>query len=372
MKTIDDIRVVLLAEGSDDNGIVRQFTGLPGKEYLRYTDEISLGKLLESLKGQGFLSKEVLILKAFNGRIYQQCPGSPGMICCNYRLLNTCFGCLYDCTYCFLNSYLNSFGIVQFTSFPDIAAEVAANTSADRDMLYRVGTGEFTDSLMMDDVTGLGSKIIHDTLGLRNVIMEFKTKSSSVDHLLDIEEKGNTVMAWTLNTPTNVGLYEAGTANLDERLAAASRAGRAGYNLAFHFDPVIMYDGFLDDYIAVIDRLFSEVPAEKILWISIGCFRYSPGFKDIIADAFPGEQLTTGELFPGQDGKYRYLKKHRIAVYRTIREAIYKYTTRPFVYLCMESSDVWQAAFGIEYTCSEELERDFSDHLKRNFPELGW
>jgi spore photoproduct lyase len=145
----------------------------------------------------------------------------------------------------------------------------------------RVGTGEFTDSLMFDEVTGIAEELISSTCRNKKLFLEFKTKSANVDHLLSIKNKGNTVLAWTLNTDQNINLYEAGAATLEERLYAAVRAQNAGYYTAFHFDPVIKYSNFISDYYNVIDTMHKLIKPEGVLWISLGCFRYSHGFKDI-------------------------------------------------------------------------------------------
>jgi spore photoproduct lyase len=99
----------------------------------------------------------------------------------------------------------------------------------------------------------------------------------------------------------------------------------------------------------------------------MGCFRYSHAFKEIVRSAFPGERLTVAEMFPGQDGKYRYLKRTRIMAYRALLERIRSYTDTPFVYLCMESESVWNAVFGVEYRTSDELEQAISRHLQKLF-----
>ncbi len=36
------------------------------------------------------------------------------------------------------------------------------------------------------------------------------------------------------------------------------------------------------DYFDVIDTMGKHIKPEGVLWISLGCFRYSPGFKEII------------------------------------------------------------------------------------------
>lgn len=367
MRTIDDIRAIVYDRRDRDNPIARRFLDLPGRELVECEGDDGIDAAAESLRKRGAASKEVLLLKPFLGRMYQKCPGSRGMICCNYRLINIGFNCLYNCTYCFLNYYLNSYGIVQFIRPVPSLAELEQDLAAEPGRIFRVGTGEFTDSLMLDGISGIGGSLIAEAARHPNLFLEFKTKSENIRHLLGIREKGNTVLAWTLNTERNIEQYEAGSASLEGRIRAAAAAAGAGYLTAFHFDPMIEYEGWIDEYCAIIDWLFREVDPARVAWISMGCFRYSRGFREIVRDAFPGERLTVSEMFPGPDGKYRYLKGKRIGAYRALLGRIREYSDRPFVYLCMESAGVWDAVFGVNYGSSDELERDMGAHLKKLF-----
>lgn len=366
MKKFTDIKIVLYQEKYLAYRIAKRIISESvnaGKTLIPYTDENDLGIHLDKLKEE-FQSKEILILKEFLGRKFQKCPGSNNVICCNYYLLNTCFNCLYDCTYCFLNSYLNSFGIVQFVNLDELAESVNSFAAGYPHNL-RVGTGEFTDSLMFDEVTGIAENLIAETSDNRRLFLEFKTKSANVDHLLSIRSKGNTVLAWTLNTMRNISLYETGAADLHERINAARIAQEAGFFTAFHFDPVIKYDNFLSDYIGIIELMGNSLRSEGVLWISLGCFRYSPGFKDIIKHKYPEEKITVEEMFPGIDGKFRYLTSERIKIFSTLAHELKKYFPQTFIYLCMEDEYVWREVFGKIYRESEDLERDLSDHLDK-------
>jgi spore photoproduct lyase len=367
MRTVQDIRAILYLSEDRGNPIVRRFLDLSGKEIIECADDGAMERAAEDVKARGIASKEAVILKKFPGRMFQKCPGSPGMICCNYLLINIGFNCLYNCTYCYLNYYLNSYGLVQFINVEDSLREIEGTAAANPSMVYRVGSGEYTDSLMMDAITGIGESLIRTAAPYRNLFVELKTKSSNVRHLLDISHRGSAVLAWSLNTPENIGLYEAGSASLEERLDSAEAASRAGYLTAFHFDPMIIHEGWIDRYRKVVDLLFSKVNPDRVAWISLGCFRYSPGFREIIREAFPGQALTSAELFPGPDGKYRYLKHARVEAYRAMAEKIRSYTDVPFVYLCMETESVWRDVFGVEYQTSDDLERAFSSHLKEKF-----
>ena len=366
MIRFNDIKVVLYKRELLSYNIAKRIveatkkSGIPLSEY---TCEEDLGSQLEIIQKNNLSSKEVLILKEFHGRKFQKCPGSNNVICCNYYLLNTCFNCLYDCTYCFLNSYLNSYGIVQFVTLDELSDSIN-EFSKNYHNIVRVGTGEFTDSLMFDEITGIAHDLIEKTCSNKKIFLEFKTKSANIDHLLDIKDKGHTVLAWTLNTPENIKLYEHGAATLKERLDAAVLAQKAGYFTAFHFDPIIRSKNFIDDYIDVMDEMAQRLNPEKILWISLGCFRHSPGFKDIIKHKFPYERLTTEEMFPGIDGKMRYITSERIKIFKTFYQRLHLYFPKTFIYLCMEDSFVWKEVFGIDYNASEELENDLSQHLK--------
>ncbi len=372
MVTVKDIKAVVFRESHRGKKEVIRISSAPGLKHIVYRDEKELPGITEGLRREGYRSKEVIIFREFRGRIFQSCPGSQNVICCNYSLLNTGFDCLYNCTYCFLNSYLNSFGIVFFVNFFDVLDETDFSSLArKRENIYRIGTGEYTDSLMMDEATGLSRKLIEKLLPYKNIILELKTKSSNIDHLLGIREKGNTVVSWSLNTRRNIELYEEGTALLSARIEASSRAADAGFLIGFHFDPIILGDEPFQEYLEVVDRLMEKVDPEKIAWISLGCFRYSPGFKSAVSEKFPGEKLTLGEMFPGVDGKFRYLRKRRTEAYRMMKERIRSYTKTPFVYLCMETGDVWEEVFGWRPGSSEELEEAFTRHLKKSFPFPG-
>ena len=366
MNNFDSIKTVLYKEADLKYNTARKIIDTSkekNKEIITFSDEDDLSKKIQSLK-KIYRPKEVLILKEFMGRKFQKCPGSPKVICCNYYLLNTCFNCLFNCTYCFLNSYINSFGIVQFVNLDDLA-DILESFCNEEDRILRVGTGEFTDSLMFDEVTGIAADLIEATSGIKKLFLEFKTKSTNIDHLLNLKSKGNAVLAWSLNTQRNIDLYEEGTSCIDERIEACAKAQDFGYYTALHFDPVIKYDNFMDEYFKVIEMMADKLNRSKIVWISLGCFRYSPGFKDIIKKAFLDEKLTLEEMFPGLDGKYRYLTPERADIYKRIKEKIQFHFPDVFIYLCMEDSDMWHRVFGKDYKTSDDLENDLGCYLSK-------
>ncbi|MDH7552646.1 MAG: hypothetical protein QHH74_03200 [Spirochaetota bacterium] len=368
MRTIKDIHYLVYPEEEKSNTIVDRFLSSAIDNRIAYHNEEELNSIINELQINNIDSKDVILLKPFLGRFYQVCPGSPYMICCRYRVINTCFNCLYNCSYCYMHVYLNNYGIVQFTNTERLFAELRDFIkNCLQSMVYRIGTGEFTDSLMFDEITGIGSELIQFFSKYNNIFFELKTKSANIDHLLNIPSKGNAVIAWSLNTPHNIAYYEHDTARLDERIHAAVKAIDAGYYVAFHFDPIILYHGWENDYYNVIKLLQEKIDPEKVVWISMGGFRYHLHFREILRDKFPEEMMTVYEMFPGIDGKYRYFKPLRIQIYNFMYQQLHEIFKKAYIYLCMEADYTWQEITGKDFHSSEELEQDISNHLSYHF-----
>jgi spore photoproduct lyase len=366
MNKTPDIRAVICnALDAESSFAERIRSSFPSAAFDLFASDRERNALLDGCREKDLPSKSVLLLDRFKGRLIQKCPATKGMICCNYRLINSGFNCVYSCTYCYLQSYLNSYGILLFTNEEEILAGCGEFISGtDPSFAMRIGTGEFTDSLMIDQASGLSRILIEKFAPHRHLFLELKTKSSNIDHLLSIADKGSAVASWSVNSPRIIAEAEEGAASLYDRLEAASRAAAAGFWVAFHFDPVVLYEGWQRDYDEVVGMIFSRVPAGKILWISLGGFRFTPQFKDIMRTNFPSETLSDGEFVPCPDGKMRYPKPLRREIYTFMKDSICRRSDAPFVYMCMESADMWESVFGRSYGVSEDLEADFALFLK--------
>ena len=119
-----------------------------------------------------------------------------------------------------------------------------------------------------------------------------------------------------------------------------------GYRVGFHFDPLIDYAGWEEDYEIVIGKIFDRIPENRIAWISLGCLRFMPELKPIMQDRFPHSELTQAEWIRGMDGKLRYFKPRRVEIYRRMVEMIRRQAPRVTLYLSMESPEVWRLVFG--------------------------
>ena len=65
-----------------------------------------------------------------------------------------------DCTYCVLQSYINVPAITVFVNVEDLLAELEARWAENPALVWRLGTGEFGDSLALDGLMGLNELLI--------------------------------------------------------------------------------------------------------------------------------------------------------------------------------------------------------------------
>ena len=288
--------------------------------------------------------KKLLYLTANKGPFVRQCPGTKHYSCCGYRILHIGTYCIMDCTYCILQTYFHPPVLQYFVNHAELELELADLFAQNK--TFRIGTGEFTDSLIYELWTDLAGFLIPLFARQNSGILELKTKTTYISKLKHLEHNRKTIMAWSLNTPAVVLGEEAGAASLQSRLKAAAECQSHGYPLAFHFDPVIIYDGCEEDYRAVIDMLAQQVSPDNIVWISLGTFRWMPSLKPVIQKRFPASKIIYGEFITGLDGKMRYFKPLRIAFYRRIIQWLQTKLPGVLIYFCMEDEEVWAQTMG--------------------------
>ncbi|MDO8602908.1 MAG: radical SAM protein [Candidatus Omnitrophota bacterium] len=269
---------------------------------------------------------------------FKKCPCTKGAVGCGYHIFNLGFGCVFDCTYCYLQEYNNAPGLI----FPANINKFFERFRRYKKLKMRIGTGEFSDSLMLDHITEYSVDIIEFFNKHEDVTFEFKTKSANIYNILKSRHSGNIVVSWSLNPQGIIDKNEFFTASLSERLDSAEKCAQAGYKVGFHFDPVIYFNGWEKEYQSVIDLLFNKINPKDIAWISMGTFRLKPELKPLIENRFPDNKILDEELLAGYDNKLRYPYGLRYTIYKSLLNSFKKYSKKLPIYLCMEEISIWQ------------------------------
>ena len=305
--------------------------------------------------------KKNLVLSRFNGSFLKKCPGSsPGMVCCNYYVVNLSKNCIFDCSYCFLQDFLNNNPLqVAYVNIEDLLQELEEVFTQFPDRTFRVGTGEITDSLALDSLVPYSKLLVPFFNKQKNAVLEFKTKSDCIDNLLDQADPTNVIVSWSINPQEVIDLEEKGTPSLENRLNAARLCAKKGYQIGFHLDPIILIPQWEDAYRGLVEILFDFIPSSQIEWVSIGSFRYRSSLKPIIKSRHPKTLLFTGEHLPSKDGKYRYLRQLRNKAYETIQASLQEKSKELAIYFCMETKEIWEGVTGKTPRSDEKLDAFF-------------
>ena len=339
--------------------VLRQFPDTPVHHQISYEEAV---ELIRKSTGDVFgVGKRTLALTRFKGSFLKKCPGiSPGMVCCNYYVVNLLKNCIYDCSYCFLQDFLqNNPLLVAHINVEDLLEELDQVFTAHPDRIFRVGTGELTDSLALDTVIPYSQHLIPFFNQRENAVLELKTKSVCVENLLNQDSPRNVIVSWSLNPQTIIDREEKGTPSLQQRLEAARQCGNKGYRIGIHLDPIIIFPGWEKAYHELIDNMFKVLSPSQIEWVSLGSFRYRGGLKQIIKERHEDTRLFVGEHVASKDGKYRYLRPLRNQAYENLRDTLKKYSADLNVYMCMETREIWEGVTGKMPRSDEKLDKFF-------------
>lgn len=302
------------------------------------------------------LGRRLLWIARKKGRFLKPCPASHRSLCCNYFVASLGSNCHLECTYCYLQSFLNNPFMVVYANLEDFFSELEELWHERPDQPYRIGTGEIADSLALDPLTGIAPLLVSFFAQQKRAILELKTKSDCVDGLLDLDHGGRSVVSWSMNSHFVAASEEFKTASIDCRIECALRCQQAGYRVGFHFDPMVYYRGWEPDYRAVVDQIFESLNESQIAWISLGGLRFPRGLREAVKQRFPHSALPYGELVAGPDGRFQYFRPLRQEMYSAMLASIRRHTRRDLTFLCSETPVVWQNVFDRPPSCDAELD----------------
>jgi len=281
------------------------------------------------------------------------CPvASPRTRCCNLLTLDAVDNCGYGCSYCSIQSFFTDH---QVFFDPEFGRKLEA-LEIDPQRSYHIGTGQSSDSLMWGNSHGLLDALIAFARRHPNVILELKTKSANISHLLKQEIPANLICTWSLNPAVIVDHEEHGTASLARRLQAAESLAGKGAIVGFHFHPMIHFEGWEQAYTDIFEQLQQRFPPHQVAMISLGTLTYTkPVIRNIRARGITSQILKLP--LEEADGKLSYPEAIKLALFRHAWNAFAgDWQEQVFFYLCMENQRLWKPVFGYDYADNDAFE----------------
>jgi spore photoproduct lyase len=311
----------------------------------RVTERLDRKKTIYTDDPDDFTGPGTFLLKYHEGRFVKDFPVTPGAPPCGEKYIAALQGCPYGCSYCYLRSYLADNTITLLVNSEKMEEDIREALLSGT---VRLTTGELSDSLALDHITGLTSSILTRLEGTGAVI-EARTKSANVDHLPGVNgsdqdlARRHLLVTWTLSPPEAVDQQEPGTATLDERIEAISKVSAAGIRYAIRFDPIIPFYWDADSYERLLFWI-RDVAETAPLRIELGVLRFPPGLADIVRKVSPFSQILHGEYIRDHEGKIRLYRPMRIAIYRELASTIDILFPGTAIELSQEDRTVWEDA----------------------------
>ena len=270
------------------------------------------------------------------------------------RKLDAVESCGFDCSYCSIQSFYNQNTITFDSSFKD----KLLNLNLEQNKTYHIGTGQASDSLMFGNREGVLDALFEFAFANPNVILEFKTKSDNIKYFLEHKCPSNILLTWSLNTPTIIENEEHLTASLDKRVNAARKVADKGIKVGFHFHPIVEYEGYLEEYKEVYDKLINTFKASEVALISFGTLTF---IKPVIKQLRNREFRTKITQIPHVDasGKTSYPDSTKEEMFKHAYESFKPWQQaddKVFFYLCMEEHQMWAKTFGYQYSTNNDFE----------------
>ncbi len=291
---------------------------------------------------------------------FGRCPvATEETVCCNLHTLDAVENCGLGCSYCTIQTFYGE----QVVFDADLRAKLQA-IEVQPERFYHIGTGQSSDSLMWGNQHGTLDALCDFARQRDNVLLEFKTKSKNVSYFLGHDPPRNIVLSWSLNTPTIIDHEEHFTARLEQRLDAARQVADRRIKVAFHFHPMVYYDGWKEDYRRAAEQVMARFDPAEVLFISFGAMTFiKPAVKAIRQRAWASKVLQM-ELLPGPKGKLSYPDEIKRQLFGHIYRVLAPWHDEVFFYLCMEKAALWRSTFGRVYADNEAFAADFAHHVK--------
>ena len=296
-----------------------------------------------------------------SGTVFGRCAAySDKTVCCGLTTIDAVTGCSFGCSYCTIQTFYGDTAEVQ----EDLAGKLA-DVELDPDRFYHIGTGQSSDSLVWGNRAGILDALLDFAARHPNVLLELKTKSDNVRYLLAQDIPDNVVCSWSLNTDVVIRNEEHGTATLERRLGAARAMADHCGRVAFHFHPMVYYQGWRDDYGAVAASLLARFSATEVAFLSMGSVTMIRPVAQQIRRRGGETKILQMDMVPDPHGKLTYPDARKIELFSHLHGALLPWHEDVFMYLCMEKASVWEAVFGRCYASNVAFELDFARRAGR-------
>lgn len=258
-------------------------------------------------------SRKLILARKEGQRIY---PGAP--VCQSFSesafyYASLLMNCPFHCEYCYLQGMYPSANLVLFLNLEDYFSD-CQRLIKEKGSLYLCISYD-TDLLALEELYPFVERFARFLEEEPDLRIEVRTKAGGeslfrrlLKMQLSEDAKKRLIFAFTLSPEKIVSEAEHGTAGLKGRLRAIKMAMEEGFTLRLCFDPMLYHANWESLYTALLEKVFREIPMEKLYDVSVGSFRISESYLKSMTKSC-GDSPYTSFPYENTDGYYHYPKE---------------------------------------------------------------
>lgn len=200
------------------------------------------------------------------------------------------YNCVFDCKYCFLQGLYSSANYVIFINYEDFINEIKIVSKKLANKKLTFFSGYDCDSLAYEPFSGFIDNVLNSFSTIKNADLEIRTKSTYIKPFLK-KKLDNVIIAFSFTPERFSKYYEIGVPSVKKRIKALHRLSEIGWKVGFRFDPVIVYEGWKEDYNQLFISLFKNINNKNIHSVSFGNLRFPNNVYKRIKKNNPTEKL---------------------------------------------------------------------------------
>jgi spore photoproduct lyase len=219
-------------------------------------------------------SRKVLVKQIGDGSVIKRFDRTPlptketDVVCPHFLELKWATGCPYDCAWCYLKGTLRFCPTgtrPNVKPFNKVQQHVRAFLDGVQCPEELLNSGEIADSLMWERNELPFSKLILPLFraqGKHKLL--FVTKSNSVQHLLANGYQDWAVVSFSFNADPVAQEFERSAPTVEQRIEAATKLSKAGYEVRIRIDPMIPILGWEKYYAILLHDIFNKFRPTRI------------------------------------------------------------------------------------------------------------
>lgn len=215
-------------------------------------------------------------------------------------------GCEGICEYCYLNTQLGKKPYIRiYVNVEDILNQAAILIENRRPEITLFEAAATSDPVAVEPYSGSLARAIAFFAEQEYGRLRFVTKFTCVDSLLKLKHNSHTRIRFSVNSDQVIRSYEHRTPRLEQRLQALSRIVDAGYPSGVIIAPVILNEGWQQDYKTLIGDLAEHIDYQPGMdfTFEVISHRFTGRARSNILGVFPQTDLPMDENI---DRKYKY------------------------------------------------------------------